>query len=123
MNELVRHAGDKIDWDARGNQGKTALDYAPESRLPMNLLRLLKRYSRRDILEQGRGMETMGMNIYIVAVAGGGHGSCANARFAWWKGLGFGRWTQRKRRMRMSFQYLGPLNHEGDLVKRLTRYW
>ncbi|PSR75441.1 hypothetical protein PHLCEN_2v9116 [Hermanssonia centrifuga] len=55
MNELMRHAGDKIDWDARDEDGKTALDYALEGRLPMKFVRLLKRYSSRDILEQGGG--------------------------------------------------------------------
>ncbi|THG93512.1 hypothetical protein EW026_g7742 [Hermanssonia centrifuga] len=55
MNELVRHAGDKIDWDARDNDGKTALDYALEKRRSMKLVRLLKRYSSRDILKQGGG--------------------------------------------------------------------
>ncbi|PSS37303.1 hypothetical protein PHLCEN_2v853 [Hermanssonia centrifuga] len=55
MNELMRHAGDKIDWDARDDNGKTALDYALEERGSMKFVRLLKRYSSRDILEQGRG--------------------------------------------------------------------
>ncbi|PSR72025.1 hypothetical protein PHLCEN_2v12091 [Hermanssonia centrifuga] len=55
INELVRHAGDKLDWDARDRHGMTALDYALERRLPMDFIRLLKRHSSRDILEQGRG--------------------------------------------------------------------
>ncbi len=55
MNEFVRHAGDKIDWDARDEDGKTALDYAPEKRRSMKIVRLLKRYSSRDILKQGGG--------------------------------------------------------------------
>ncbi|THH01387.1 hypothetical protein EW026_g1325 [Hermanssonia centrifuga] len=55
INELVRHAGDKLDWDARDRRGMTALDYALERRLPMDFIRLLKRHSSRDILEQGRG--------------------------------------------------------------------
>ncbi len=45
INELVRHTGDKIDWDARDDDGKTALDYALERRLPIKFVRLLKRHA------------------------------------------------------------------------------